>query len=408
MKKYRLVESCGTPHSKIKREELTTFIKEEIRGTLEASDEEVENQKDLNKELETTVDLHKQMDLDEAVNPELDNAITRLIGNLSRKWDLPKDEVYNTVLNRMKSQEFQASFWDRKGERTLNWEGNDLNEFNGGYGGSEFVYILLDKNNMKVLVKGVKNSEEANKKLDDKYGKGNDPMLYSIDGKKLEGFGGIEPRSNDNYEGEPDDIIENGLNEMAKISGDLKSSIEAVINANKDLESLPLKKAILADPNVKSALGDQKMYDTQLAKFIAAAKGERIINKRGPRVDPNKPKKAKKSSLRNEPKKKDKKSFTSKLGGRKYYTDKAGKEDGEGPTDNDLRKLAKSGGGKVGRDKIGLLQQQERSKLVKAFLSDMKGIGVVDNANRIIDKDKYSTEWAKAKDNIEAQVKSIR
>jgi acylphosphatase len=67
-------------------------------------------------------------------------------------------------------------------------------------------------------------------------------------------------------------LMEMGLNEMAKISGDLKTSIEKVISTNPDLEGLALKKAIKSDDDVKSALGDGKIYDTQLNKFIASSK----------------------------------------------------------------------------------------------------------------------------------------
>ena len=67
-------------------------------------------------------------------------------------------------------------------------------------------------------------------------------------------------------------LMEMGLNEMAKISGDLKTSIEKVISTNPDLEGLALKKAIKSDDDVKSALGDGKIYDTQLNKFIASSR----------------------------------------------------------------------------------------------------------------------------------------
>jgi len=196
------------------------------------------------------------------------------------------------------------------------------------------------------------------------------------------------------------------LSEMAKIQGDLQSSIEKVIQANPDLENLPLKKAIKADADVQSALGDQTLYDNQLNKFIALTKGEREVGQRGRKADPNKVAKAKNpTGAKGRPKspKKDPALSTSKLGGRKYYTKKG--EDTEGPSDAELRKLAKSGGMKS-RD--ALLKQQTKTKLVKQFLSDMKSQGIVDASNKVLDKEKYDQEWDKAKPGIMAQVKAVK
>jgi hypothetical protein len=79
------------------------------------------------------------------------------------------------------------------------------------------------------------------------------------------------------------------LDEMAKISGDLKSAIEKVLDANKDLEGLSLKKAIKGDAAVIDALDGEDLYDNQLNKFIALSKGERTLGQRGRKADPNKP-----------------------------------------------------------------------------------------------------------------------
>jgi hypothetical protein len=79
------------------------------------------------------------------------------------------------------------------------------------------------------------------------------------------------------------------LEEMAKITGDLKSAIEKVLAANKDLEGLSLKKAIKGDAAVIDALDGEDLYDNQLNKFIALTKGERTLGQRGRKADPNKP-----------------------------------------------------------------------------------------------------------------------
>lgn len=74
---------------------------------------------------------------------------------------------------------------------------------------------------------------------------------------------------------------EEDLSEMAKISGDLKSSIEKVINSNSDLTGLDLKKKIKADSGVIKALGGDALHDNQLNKFISLTKGERELGQRG-------------------------------------------------------------------------------------------------------------------------------
>jgi hypothetical protein len=79
------------------------------------------------------------------------------------------------------------------------------------------------------------------------------------------------------------------LEEMAKIAGDLKSSIEAVIAANPELQGLALKKAIKGDSAVINALDGDDLYDNQLNKFIALSKGERELGQRGRKANPDKP-----------------------------------------------------------------------------------------------------------------------
>jgi hypothetical protein len=88
---------------------------------------------------------------------------------------------------------------------------------------------------------------------------------------------------------EDEELNENQLEEMAKISGDLKSAIEKVIAANTDLQGLSLKKAIKGDAAVIDALDGEDLYDNQLNKFIALSKGERTVGQRGRVANPNKP-----------------------------------------------------------------------------------------------------------------------
>ena len=80
---------------------------------------------------------------------------------------------------------------------------------------------------------------------------------------------------------------ENNLTEMAKIAGDLKTAIEAVIEKNPELTGLDLKKAIKSDSAVKTALGGESLFDNQLNRFIALVKGERELSQRGRKPNPD-------------------------------------------------------------------------------------------------------------------------
>lgn len=201
---------------------------------------------------------------------------------------------------------------------------------------------------------------------------------------------------------------DDALNEMAKIAGDLKVAIEKVIEKNKDAEKKDVRKAIKADDDVQAALGpDDDLFDNQLNKFIDLVRGEREVGQRGRKADPDKPAKEKKEGgMRGRPKsatpakKKEPKFATSKLS-KSYTTD-----DEEGPSDKELRALASSGG-EFTKGKAAQLRQQEKSKLVKAFLKDMRDKGIVDSANRVLDKDKYADAWSKAKIEIEDKVSKL-
>ena len=59
------------------------------------------------------------------------------------------------------------------------------------------------------------------------------------------------------------------------------------------------------------------------------------------------------------------------------------------------------------KSKLSQLRQQEKTKMIKAWLKGMRDKGIVDDANRILDKDAYTKEWADAKVDIEAKVKAI-
>ena len=203
---------------------------------------------------------------------------------------------------------------------------------------------------------------------------------------------------------------EEQLDEMAKIAGDLKSAIEKVIQANADAEKKDVRKAVKADDEVIAALGDEDLFDNQLNKFIDLVRGEREVGQRGRKASEKPEGEPKEKGTRGRPKsatpatkKKEDKPKTFSVGKKKYY---AGGEDEEGPSDLELRKLAKSGG-KFDKSKLSQLRQQEKSKMIKNWLKGMRDKGIVDDANRILDKDAYAKEWADAKVDIEARVAQI-
>ena len=203
---------------------------------------------------------------------------------------------------------------------------------------------------------------------------------------------------------------EEQLDEMAKIAGDLKSAIEKVIKANADAEKKDVRKAVKADDKVIAALGDEDLFDNQLNKFIDLVRGEREVGQRGRKAS-EEPKEKKEKGTRGRPKsatpaakKKEAKPKTFSVGKKKYY---AGGEDEEGPSDKELKQLARSGG-KFDKSKLSQLRQQEKTKMIKSWLKTMVDKGVVDSANRILDKDAYAKEWADAKVDIETKVSAIK
>jgi hypothetical protein len=223
------------------------------------------------------------------------------------------------------------------------------------------------------------------------------------------------------------------LNEFAKFKAKgglltpLGKKAAPIIQKNSELKGAKLQRSIEADSEVADILSNsnEKIHANQLNKFTNFVKGlepkelEALIKLDNPIVN----KKDKKTATTNpEPTSKSKKSVstggtkksvgasTSKLGGRKYYAAKKSDDNNQepdGPSNADLRKLAKSGGS-MSKDATKKLQQQEKTKKVKEFLKDMKSAGIVDAANRIADKEGYSAAWAIEKPKIDAYIKNLK
>jgi hypothetical protein len=154
-------------------------------------------------------------------------------------------------------------------------------------------------------------------------------------------------------------IGEENLNEMAKIAGNLKSAIEKVIKDNPDLEGLALKKKIKADKAVDDALEGDTLYDNQLNKFIAAAKGEREIGQRGRKADPNK--------VKPEPKEPGQR-------GRKPSTSKSTSTDMD-DEDKEVIKVMPSKFDKISNDKDALLKVKRQAEdKMKELAGKIKGL----------------------------------
>ena len=168
-------------------------------------------------------------------------------------------------------------------------------------------------------------------------------------------------------------LEEENLNEMAKIAGDLKSSIEKVINSNPDLTGLDLKKKIKADSNVQSALDDQTLHDNQLNKFIALTKGERELGKRGRKASTDKKETPKKS----EPKKSESKKDEDDDAAVAAATDSTAKELGSTPEDkkatfNKGLKFIKKHKDNKAVINAYLKKAKDEYKLSKTMLDDLK------------------------------------
>jgi len=206
---------------------------------------------------------------------------------------------------------------------------------------------------------------------------------------------------------------EEEIDEMAKISGDLESAIKAVIAANPEIEGLPLKKQIKANPDVIKALDGDDLYDNQLNKFIANIKAGKDKGQQGRKPSEAKPAApgAPKSSIT--PAKPKEKAYSIAPSQTAYTVDKTKPTDDNDklkgvaePTDYELKQMARSRNVEDERDET--LKQQEKRKLIKAFLAKMQKQGVVDSANRVLNRQEYDSQWEKYQPLIKAKLATIQ
>lgn len=381
----------------MKKSELKEFIKGEIINELSAANEnaaeEIKDTEELTKAVQDLAKAKEEAGLNENINPEVTKLVNRFIGGLAKRYDYDTQSAVNAIMMVLRSQ---------------GWEGIEegLKEANIGLADLEEMGF---EDGVKAWEMASTNKFFTNKPDLEAYKKGF--IQGFIDGADSTLFEGYEEQgfeSEDEMEDyylNLDSVDENeSLDEMAKIVGDLKSSIEKVIQSNPELETKELKKTIKTDADVIKALGDNKLFDTQLGKYIAVARGERTIGKRGRKADPNAAKKPKSpTGRRGRPAKsktekdKESKTVSSKLN--KSVTTVKGEE----PTAKDVKQA-------IGFEKKGKkdLQLQEKRKMVKSFISDMKKQGIVSQNGKVEDKEKYDAAWAIAKPEIDAAVKNIR
>lgn len=157
------------------------------------------------------------------------------------------------------------------------------------------------------------------------------------------------------------ELEEDQLDEMAKITGRLEAAIKKVISSNKDLEGLPLKKAIKADKEVEDALEGDTMYDNQLNKFIALVRGEREVGQRGRKADPTKAKAEPKVKAKAEPKSKSEPKAKSSTEDKDDEDKEASKNIGSDATAKELGKTAPKD--KIEKFNLGL-------KFIKKYKDD--------------------------------------
>ena len=80
------------------------------------------------------------------------------------------------------------------------------------------------------------------------------------------------------------------VNEMAAIKGDIKTKVDQIIADNPDMEVGPLARMIMKDPEINSIIDRDNLSDmaqNQTQKYIRLARGERELQQRGRKADPN-------------------------------------------------------------------------------------------------------------------------
>ena len=190
-----------------------------------------------------------------------------------------------------------------------------------------------------------------------------------------------------------------------------------IANVGDDLDGLALKKAIKADPDVIAALGSDTLYDNQLNKFIALAKGERELGQRGRKADPNKKaspnatQKAMDKATRKDDLDKAKKPSLKDLVDDEDIDIEDTWSKPETDFDDDFQDDDSGFSGEdtssLDKEKSSGLKDQETKKFWKSFVSKMKEKGEIDASGKPKDKERYEKARAEAKKILDKKLKGF-
>lgn len=386
-----------TSNNKMKKSQFKQFLKEEIKSTLSPK-------QPVNEMAAIKGDIKTKVDQIIADNPDME------VGPLARM--IMKDPEINSIIDRdnlsdMAQNQTQKYIRLAKGERELGQRGRkaDPNKpvstpkektEKTGPSREELIHDLeqttLEGDDAKWAGKLDKLSTSALKSIHKNYF--SDDVSDSVD---IEAETGNTPPSGGT------------LQEMAKLTGDLADAIGAVIaNVGDDLDGLALKKAIKADPDVIAALGSDTLYDNQLNKFIALAKGERELGQRGRKADPDK----QASEPKAQKPKTEKPSLVDLVDG-----DEVDIEDTWSKPDNDfdddfdedkVKDVEVEENPSLEKERVQTLKDQETKKFWKSFVSKMKERGVIGNDNKPLDKEKLDKARAEAKKILDKKLKGLK
>ena len=386
-----------TSNNKMKKSQFKQFLKEEIKSTLSPK-------QPVNEMAAIKGDIKTKVDQIIADNPDME------VGPLARM--IMKDPEINSIIDRdnlsdMAQNQTQKYIRLARGERELGQRGRkaDPNKpapapkektEKTGPSREELIHDLeqttLEGDDVKWAGKLDKLSTSALKSIHKNYF--SDDVSDSVD---IEAETGNTPPSGGT------------LQEMAKLTGDLADAMGAVIaNVGDDLDGLALKKAIKADPDVIAALGSDTLYDNQLNKFIALAKGERELGQRGRKADPDK----QASEPKAQKPKTEKPSLVDLVD-----DDEVDIEDTWSKPDNDfdddfdedkVKDVEVEENPSLEKERVQTLKDQETKKFWKSFVSKMKEKGEIDTSGKPKDKERYEKARAEAKKILDKKLKGLK
>lgn len=393
-----------TSNNKMKKSQFKQFLKEEIKSTLSPK-------QPVNEMAAIKGDIKTKVDQIIADNPDME------VGPLARM--IMKDPEINSIIDRdnlsdMAQNQTQKYIRLARGERELQQRGRKADpnkpastpkspKPQSGFSTEDMVKDLEAYSGEEM--------DTEDRKWKGKFHLLNNKTIKSIWDKYL---GKDVPTPT-----EKDIFNPSGLNEMAKLTGSLADAIGVVIaNVGDDLDGLALKKAIKADPDVIAALGSDTLYDNQLNKFIALAKGERELGQRGRKADPNKTvspnatqKAMDKATGKDDLDKAKKPSLKDLVDDEDIDIEDTWSKP-ETDFDDDFQDDDSNFSGEdtssLDKERSSVLKDQETKKFWKSFVSKMKEKGEIDASGKPKDKERYEKARAEAKKILDKKLKGLK